>query len=44
VKDILYAVCIAPNRIDHVLALQARGARKPRVAGAVRTLRITISP
>src|SRR6185295_20344582 len=27
VKDILYAVCIAPNKMDHVLALHARGAR-----------------
>jgi D-serine deaminase-like pyridoxal phosphate-dependent protein len=27
VKDILYAVCIAPNKMDHVLALHARGVR-----------------
>ncbi|MFZ9233451.1 MAG: DSD1 family PLP-dependent enzyme [Hylemonella sp.] len=27
VKDILYAVCIAPNKLDHVLRLQAQGVR-----------------
>jgi D-serine deaminase-like pyridoxal phosphate-dependent protein len=27
VRDILYAVCIAPNKIDHVLRLQADGVR-----------------
>ena len=27
VKDILYAVCIAPNKLNHVAALQARGVR-----------------
>lgn len=27
VRDIFYAVCIAPNKLDHVLALQARGVK-----------------
>ena len=27
VKDILYAVCISPNKMDHVMALQAKGVR-----------------
>ncbi len=27
VTDILYAVCIAPNKLDHVLRLQAQGVR-----------------
>jgi len=27
VKDMLYAVCISPNKLDHVMALQDRGAR-----------------
>ena len=35
VKDILYAVCIAPNKMDHVLALQARGARMSIILDSV---------
>ena len=27
VKDILYAVCIAPNKLDHVMALQDKGVK-----------------
>ena len=27
VKDILYAVCIAPNKLDHVMALQDKGVQ-----------------
>jgi D-serine deaminase-like pyridoxal phosphate-dependent protein len=27
VKDILYAVCIAPNKLDHVMSLQNRGVQ-----------------
>ncbi|MDB5859573.1 MAG: hypothetical protein JWQ76_3262 [Ramlibacter sp.] len=35
VKDILYAVCIAPNKLDHVLALQARGVRMSIILDSV---------
>ena len=35
VKDILYAVCIAPNKMDHVLRLQARGARMSVILDSV---------
>ncbi|GAB3772929.1 DSD1 family PLP-dependent enzyme [Ramlibacter monticola] len=35
VKDILYAVVIAPNKMDHVLALQARGARMSIILDSV---------
>lgn len=40
VKDILYAVCIAPNKMDHVLALQARGARMSVILDSVEAARM----
>ena len=40
VKDILYAVCIAPNKMDHVLALQARGARMSIILDSVEAARM----
>ncbi|MGZ5272563.1 MAG: DSD1 family PLP-dependent enzyme, partial [Ramlibacter sp.] len=40
VKDILYAVCIAPNKIDHVLALQARGVRMSIILDSVEAARL----
>ena len=40
VKDILYAVGIAPNKMDHVLALQARGARMSIILDSVESARL----
>lgn len=40
VKDILYAVCIAPNKMDHVIALQARGARMSIILDSVEAARM----
>ena len=37
VKDILYAVCIAPNKFDHVAALQARGVRLSIILDSMET-------
>jgi len=34
-RDILYAVCIAPNKMDHVLRLQAAGARMSIILDSV---------
>lgn len=35
VKDILYAVCISPNKLDHVAALQDRGVRMQIILDSV---------
>ncbi|NML43628.1 DSD1 family PLP-dependent enzyme [Ramlibacter sp. G-1-2-2] len=40
VRDILYAVCIAPNKLDHVLGLQARGARMSILVDSVEAAHI----
>jgi len=40
VKDILYAVSIAPNKLDHVLALQARGVRMSIILDSVEAARL----
>jgi D-serine deaminase-like pyridoxal phosphate-dependent protein len=40
VRDILYAVCIAPNKIDHVLDLQARGAGMSILVDSVEAARL----
>jgi D-serine deaminase-like pyridoxal phosphate-dependent protein len=40
VKDILYAVCIAPNKMDHVLRLQARGVRMSVILDSVDAARM----
>ena len=40
VRDILYAVCIAPNKIDHVLDLQARGAGMSVLVDSVEAARL----
>jgi D-serine deaminase-like pyridoxal phosphate-dependent protein len=40
VKDILYAVCIAPNKMDHVLRLQSRGARMSIILDSVEAARM----
>jgi D-serine deaminase-like pyridoxal phosphate-dependent protein len=40
VKDILYAVCIAPNKMDHVLALQEGGARMSVILDSVAAARM----
>jgi D-serine deaminase-like pyridoxal phosphate-dependent protein len=42
VKDILYAVCIAPNKMDHVLALQSRGARMSIILDSVEAARMVV--
>ena len=42
VKDILYAVCIAPNKIDHVLKLQAAGARMSIILDSVATAHVVV--
>jgi D-serine deaminase-like pyridoxal phosphate-dependent protein len=39
VKDILYAVCIAPNKLDHVAALQDRGVRMQIILDSVEAVR-----
>ena len=40
VKDILYAVCIAPNKLDHVMALQDKGVRMSLLLDSMETARI----
>ncbi len=40
VTDILYAVCIAPNKLDHVAALQARGVRLTLILDSMETARL----
>lgn len=40
VKDILYAVCIAPNKLDHVMALQDKGVRLSLLLDSMETARI----
>ena len=40
IKDILYAVCIAPNKLDHVAALQARGVRLSIILDSMETVRV----
>jgi D-serine deaminase-like pyridoxal phosphate-dependent protein len=40
VKDILYAVCIAPNKLDHVAALQARSVRLSLILDSMETARL----
>ncbi len=37
IKDILYAVCIAPNKLDHVAALQARGVQLSIILDSMET-------
>ena len=39
VKDILYAVCISPNKLDHVAALQDRGVRMQIILDSVEAAR-----
>jgi len=39
VKDILYAVCIAPNKLDHVMALQDKGVRLSLLLDSMETAR-----
>ncbi len=43
VKDILYAVCIAPNKLDHVAALQARGVRMSLILDSMETARLLVA-
>jgi D-serine deaminase-like pyridoxal phosphate-dependent protein len=40
VKDILYAVCIAPNKLDHVARLQARGVRLSLILDSMEAARL----
>jgi D-serine deaminase-like pyridoxal phosphate-dependent protein len=40
VKDILYAVCIAPNKLDHVAALQDKGVRLTLILDCMETARL----
>jgi D-serine deaminase-like pyridoxal phosphate-dependent protein len=40
VKDILYAVCIAPNKLDHVAALQDKGVQLTLVLDSMETARL----
>jgi D-serine deaminase-like pyridoxal phosphate-dependent protein len=42
VRDILYAVCIAPNKMDHVMALQARGVRMSIILDSVAAARLVV--
>lgn len=42
VKDILYAVCIAPNKLDHVMALQDKGVRLSLLLDSMETARILV--
>lgn len=39
VKDILYAVCIAPNKLDHVMALQDKGVQLSLLLDSMETAR-----
>jgi D-serine deaminase-like pyridoxal phosphate-dependent protein len=43
VKDILYAVCIAPNKLDHVAALQARGVRLSLILDSMEAARLLVT-
>lgn len=40
VTDILYAVCIAPNKLDHVAALQDKGVRLSLILDSMEAARI----
>jgi D-serine deaminase-like pyridoxal phosphate-dependent protein len=40
VKDILYAVCIAPNKLDHVMALQDKGVKLTLILDCMETARL----
>lgn len=40
VTDILYAVCIAPNKIEHVMALQDQGVRLSLILDSMETARL----
>src|ERR1700712_6044783 len=40
VKDILYAVCIAPNKLSHVAALQERGVQLSLILDSMETARL----
>jgi D-serine deaminase-like pyridoxal phosphate-dependent protein len=40
VKDILYAVCIAPNKLDHVAALQDKGVKLTLILDCMETARL----
>lgn len=42
VKDILYAVCIAPNKLDHVMALQDKGVRLSLILDSLETARLLV--
>ena len=42
VKDILYAVCIAPNKLDHVMALQDKGVRLSLILDSLETARMLV--
>lgn len=39
VTDILYAVCIAPNKLDHVMALQDKGVRLQIILDSIEAAR-----
>ena len=39
-KDILYAVCIAPNKLAHVAALQAQGVRLSLILDSMEAARM----
>jgi len=39
VRDILYAVCIAPNKLDHVMALQDKGVRLSLILDSIEAAR-----
>ncbi|NDZ13522.1 alanine racemase [Variovorax sp. WS11] len=40
VKDILYAVCIAPNKLDHVMRLQDQGVRLTLILDSMEAARV----
>jgi len=40
IKDILYAVCIAPNKLDHVAALQAKGVKLSIIVDSMEAARL----
>jgi D-serine deaminase-like pyridoxal phosphate-dependent protein len=42
VKDILYAVCIAPNKLDHVAALQDKGVKLTLILDSMETARLLV--
>lgn len=42
VKDILYAVCIAPNKLDHVMALQDKGVTLSLILDSTETARLLV--